>query len=82
MKKTLKFNFKHWQKQMFDIKLRKINFVSLWKSFKYYDKILNNFIYNKNLLNDYNTDIQKLKDEIKSINRILSCGGRIINEIW
>lgn len=50
---------------MFDTKLRKINFVSLWKSFKYYDKILNNFIYNKDLLNDYNTDIQKLKNEIK-----------------
>ena len=65
-----------------DIKLRKINFVSLWKSFKYYDKILNNFIYNKDLLNDYNTDIQKLKNEIKSINIILSCWGRIINEIW
>ena len=37
---------------------------------------------NEDLLDDdYNTDIQKLKDEIKSINRILSCGGRIINEI-
>ena len=37
---------------------------------------------NKDLLDDdFNTDIQKLKDEIKSINRILSCGGRIINEI-
>jgi len=38
---------------------------------------------NKDLLDDdYNTDIQKLKNEIKSINIILSCGGRIINEIW
>ena len=37
---------------------------------------------NEDLLDDdYNTDIQKLKDEIKSINIILSCGGRIINEI-
>lgn len=37
---------------------------------------------NKDLLDDdYNTDIQKLKNEIKSINIILSCGGRIINEI-
>ena len=37
---------------------------------------------NKDLLNDnYNTNIQKLKIEIKSINIILSCGGRIINEI-
>lgn len=36
---------------------------------------------NKDLLDDdYNTDIQKLKNEIKSINIILSCGGRIINE--
>ena len=52
------------------------------KSFKYYDKILNNFIYNKDLLNDYNTDVQKLKNEIKSTNIILSCWERIINEIW
>ena len=37
---------------------------------------------NKDLLNDnYNTNIQKLKNEIKLINIILSCGGRIINEI-
>lgn len=37
---------------------------------------------NKDLLDDdYNTDIQKLKNEIKSINIILSSGGRIINEI-
>ena len=37
---------------------------------------------NKDLLDDdYNTDIQKLKNEIKLINIILSCGGRIINEI-
>lgn len=37
---------------------------------------------NKDLLDDdYNTDIQKLKNEIKSINIILSCGGIIINEI-
>ena len=37
---------------------------------------------NKDLLDDnYNTNIQKLKNEIKSINIILSCGGRIINEI-
>ena len=37
---------------------------------------------NKDLLDDdYNTDIQKLKNEIKSTNIILSCGGRIINEI-
>ncbi len=37
---------------------------------------------NKDLLDDdYNTDIQKLKKEIKSINIILSYGGRIINEI-
>ena len=37
---------------------------------------------NKDLLDDdYNTDIQKLKNEIKSINIILSCGGKIINEI-
>ena len=36
---------------------------------------------NKDLLDDdYNTDIQKLKNEIKSINIILNCGGRIINE--
>lgn len=39
-------------------------------------------VYNKDLLDDdYNTDIQKLKNEIKSINIILSCGGKIINEI-
>ena len=37
---------------------------------------------NKDLLDDdYNTDIQKLKNEIKSINIILSYGGRIINKI-
>ena len=37
---------------------------------------------NKDLLDDnYNTNIQKLKNEIKSINIIVSCGGRIINEI-
>ena len=37
---------------------------------------------NKDLLDDdYNTDIQKLKNEIKSINIIISYGGRIINEI-
>lgn len=37
---------------------------------------------NKDLLDDdYNTDIQKLKNEIKSINIILSYEGRIINEI-
>ena len=38
---------------------------------------------NRDLLDDnYNTNIQKLKNEIKSINIILSYGGRIINEIW
>ena len=32
---------------------------------------------NKDLLDDnYNTNIQKLKNEIKSINIILSCGGK------
>lgn len=37
---------------------------------------------NEDLLDDdFNTDIQKLKNEIKLINIILSCGGRIINEI-
>ena len=37
---------------------------------------------NKDLLDDdYNTNIQKLKNETKSINIILSYGGRIINEI-
>ena len=37
---------------------------------------------NKDLLDDdFNTDIQKLKNEMKLINIILSCGGRIINEI-
>jgi len=37
---------------------------------------------NKDLLDDdYSTNIQKLKNEIKSINIILSCGGKIINEI-
>ena len=58
--------------------------VSLWKSFKYYDinRIINVTYNNKDLLDDnYNTNIQKLKNEIKSINIILSCGGRIINEI-
>jgi hypothetical protein len=36
---------------------------------------------NKNLLNSYhNKDIQKLKNGIKLINIILSCGGRRINE--
>lgn len=63
-------------------KIEKNKFYKFMKSFKYYDKILNNFIYNKDLLNDYNTDIQKLKNEIKSTNIILSCWERIINEIW
>ena len=64
---------------------KNINFVRLWKSFKYYDinRIINITYNNKDLLDDnYNTNIQKLKNEIKSINIILSCGGRIINEIW
>ena len=64
---------------------KNINFVGLWKSFKYYDinRIINVTYNNKDLLDDdYNTDIQKLKNEIKSINIILSSGGRIINEIW
>ena len=61
---------------------KNINFVGLWKSFKYYDinRIINITYNNKDLLHDdYNTDIQKLKNEI---NIILSYGGRIINEIW
>ena len=64
---------------------KNINFVGLWKSFKYYDinRIINVTYNNKDLLDDdYNIDIQKLKNEIKSINIILSYGGRIINEIW
>ena len=64
---------------------KNINFVGLWKSFKYYDinRIINVTYNNKDLLDDnYNTNIQKLKNEIKSINIILSYGGRIINEIW
>ena len=37
---------------------------------------------NKDLLDDnYNPNIQKLQNKIKSINIILSYGGRIINEI-
>jgi len=31
---------------------------------------------------NYNPNIQKLQNKIKSINIILSYGGRIINEIW
>ena len=64
---------------------KNINFVRLWKSFKYYDinRIINITYNNKDLLDDdYNTDIQKLKNETKSINIILSYGVRIINEIW
>lgn len=39
-------------------------------------------VYNKDLLDDnYNPNIQKLQNKIKSINIILSYGGRIINEI-
>ena len=64
---------------------KNINFVSLWKSFKYYDinRIINVTYNNKDLLDDnYNPNIQKLQNKIKSINIILSYGGRIINEIW
>lgn len=64
---------------------KNINFVRLWKSFKYYDinRIINITYNNKELLDDdYNTNIQKLKNEIKLINIVLSCGGKIINEIW
>ena len=64
---------------------KNINFVGLWKSFKYYDinRIINVTYNNKDLLDDnYNPNIQKLQNKIKSINIILSYGGRIINEIW
>ena len=64
---------------------KNINFVRLWKSFKYYDinRIINVTYNNKDLLDDnYNPNIQKLQNKIKSINIILSYGGRIINEIW
>ena len=63
---------------------KNINFVRLWKSFKYYDinRIINVTYNNKDLLDDnYNPNIQKLQNKIKSINIILSYGGRIINEI-
>lgn len=82
----MKFIFNYWQKTDVWCKIEKnINFVSLWKSFKYYDinRIINVTYNNKDLLDDdYSTNIQKLKNEIKSINIILSCGGKIINEIW
>ena len=64
---------------------KNINFVRLWKSFKYYDinRIINVTYNNKDLLDDnYNPNIQKIQNKIKSINIILSYGGRIINEIW
>ena len=64
---------------------KNINFVSLWKCFEYYDinRIINITYNNKDLLDDnYNSNIQKLQNKIKSINIILSYGGRIINEIW
>ena len=64
---------------------KNINFVRLWKSFKYYDinRIINVTYNNKDLLDDnYNPNIQKLQNKIKSINIILSYGGRIINERW
>ena len=64
---------------------KNINLVRLWKSFKYYDinRIINVTYNNKDLLDDnYNPNIQKLQNKIKSINIILSYGGRIINEIW
>ena len=64
---------------------KNINFVRLWKSFKYYDinRIINITYNNKDLLDDnYNPNIQKLQNKIKSINIILSYEGRIINEIW
>ena len=57
--------------------------MGLWKSFKYYDinRIIN-ITNNKDLLDDnYNPNIQKIQNKIKSINIILSYGGRIINEI-
>ena len=45
-------------------------------------RIINVTYNNKELLNDdYNTNIQKLKNELKLINIVLSCGGKIINEI-
>ena len=64
---------------------KNINFVRLWKSFKYYDinRIINVTYNNKDLLDDnYNSNIQKQQNKIKLINIILSYGGRIINEIW